>query len=82
MASAVITGAEVSAASEIDESDFLAEGEVHIHARRGESGVVRVVDGEWLTVTWRRTGTTTDCHLSELVVLERRPEPIFLTLTA
>lgn len=41
-------------------------GRTFVHAVAGDLGVIVGVDGDWLTVTWETTGTTTDCHVSEL----------------
>lgn len=56
----------VQAGVEITEPDFLGQA-LHLHAQRGGIGHVVQMDGEWATVTWERTGTTTDCHLEQLV---------------
>ncbi len=58
----------VAAAMQITESDFNGEA-LWIHAEPGESGVVRQTSPEGVyTVTWERTGTTTDCFASELAL--------------
>ena len=57
---------EVRARFDVEEADFPEEGNTHTHARAGETGHVRMVVGEWLTVTWHRTGTTYDVHVSEV----------------
>ncbi len=58
-------GDTVRAASRITEEEF-AGNPLHTHASVGDLGLVQVVDGEWLTVTWQPSGTTTDCNLSEV----------------
>lgn len=54
----------VAATKRITEAGFLGKRE-HVHALVGDRGTVQAVDGAWATVTWDRTGTTTDCHTSE-----------------
>lgn len=53
----------VEAVKCVDEE--LPDGHVHIHAVTEDIGHVTAVDGEWFTVTWHRTGTITDTHVSE-----------------
>jgi hypothetical protein len=60
-------GDAVRAARVIFERDF-GGCPFHVHAEPGEMGWVQIVDGNWLTVTWAREGTTTDCHVSELAM--------------
>ncbi len=62
----------VAAVEEIFETDFAATGDIHFHAFAGEVGTVQVTDGEWLTVTWHRTGTTTDVHQDEVFAFQAR----------
>lgn len=59
-------GMSVLAAERITENDFMGR-ETWVHAQPGEAGIVLLSDGEWLTVTWDRTGTTTDVHASEVL---------------
>jgi hypothetical protein len=47
------------------EADFRGEA-VWTHAKPGYVGHVVGVDGPWITVTFERTGTTTDCHVEDL----------------
>lgn len=56
----------VEAIKTITEDNFPKHGQHHTHAKLGDLGDVRGVDGEWVTVTWRRSTTTTDCHPSEI----------------
>ncbi len=51
---------QVRATEDITENNFPESGNVHTHALRGDVGEVQGVDGEWLTVTWTRIGTTID----------------------
>ncbi len=59
-------GCTVTAAGHITEENF-AGSPFHVHALEGCTGTVMGVDGDFLTVTWHQSGTTTDCHLSELM---------------
>lgn len=59
------TGDRVTASRKITEAGFMGK-RVHVHALKGDLGQVRLQDGEYSTVTWERTGTTTDCHASEI----------------
>ena len=43
---------------------------VHVHAVPGDYGAVQARDGEWATVTWIRTGSTTDCHEEQFRVIK------------
>lgn len=65
----IALGSWVLATQEITEPDFM--GEIQwTHALAGAVGhVLGVPDPDWVTVTWERTGTTTDCHVSEFLVL-------------
>ncbi len=58
-------GDSVRAAETITEQNFMGR-RTWVHARVGELGHVMAIDGEWSTITWDRSGTTTDCHASEL----------------
>ncbi len=60
-----IVGDSVKALERLTEAKFMGKA-IHVHAEKGDLGRIEGVDGEWLTVTWERTGTTTDCHASEL----------------
>jgi len=58
----------VTAAIQIIEENFMGEA-LWVHAEPGDSGVVRQTTPDGLyTVTWSRTGTTTDCFVSELAL--------------
>ena len=59
----------VRALDTITETDFLDDGLEFTHAQKGDLGVVREVKGQWSTVTWGGTGTTTICHASEFTSL-------------
>lgn len=65
----VMVGARVLALEELSERNFM-DKVLHVHAIEGDVGVIQEIDGLWATITWERTGTTTDCHFSEF-----RPEP-------
>lgn len=60
----------VQATEDISEPGFMGF-ELWVHALRGGVGHVMGVGSaeEMFTVTWERTGTTTDCHASELLRL-------------
>ena len=50
--------------------EILPDGHAIVHAKPGCLGIVRAVDGDWVTVTWgctRCPKTTTDTHRSEFV---------------
>lgn len=58
-------GDSVRAAAVITEEDFNGKA-IHVHARIDDLGIIRGIDGEWLNVTWSPSGTTTECHESEI----------------
>lgn len=73
MGSTIQVGGLVQAAEDITEPGFNGQA-LWTHARRNAVGHVMGMDldeaGEaWATITWERTGTTTDCHESELIYL-------------
>ncbi len=60
-------GSVVRAVEQVTE-EWFADEEFHIHAEAGDLGVVAVLDGPWITVVWRSSGTATACHLSEITL--------------
>lgn len=58
-------GNKVVAVEPITEQNFAGK-KLHTHALRGDVGRVWHVDGDWITVTFERTGTTTGCDRREL----------------
>lgn len=50
----------------IQEEEGFRGADVWVHAEPGAVGHVMRVDGETITVTFERTETTTDCHVSDL----------------
>lgn len=55
----------VKALNQILESGLFDDGDWE-HAGTGDLGQVVGSNGDFLLVTWDRTGTTCDCHPSEL----------------
>ena len=51
------------------EQDFPTAGEHHTHAMPGDVGQVVGINGEFLLVTWEPSGTTCDCHLTDLELI-------------
>lgn len=45
-----------------------------IHAEPGDIGMLQECCPEWANVTWRRTGTTTVCHCTELSLPDDGPQ--------
>lgn len=66
MSTGLKAGGRVIAAARITEKNFAGKAE-HVHAMPGDEGLIRAADGEWLTVTWHPSGTTTDCHAEDVV---------------
>jgi hypothetical protein len=60
-----VVGDWVQAVEVITEPNFMGEL-LWQHAHKGAVGHVMGLDGEWLTVTFEHSGTTTDCHFSEV----------------
>lgn len=60
-----MVGERVQALTRVTERRFAGKN-VHVHAAPGDVGIVHQVDGDWSTVTFERSGTTTDCHASEI----------------
>lgn len=59
-------GSQVVAQNRITELGLLKRRELHVHAEPGDSGNVVFAVDDRRTVTWERTGTTSECLLSEL----------------
>jgi hypothetical protein len=59
-------GSSVLAVETIAEENFLGKANF-VHAKRNDVGRVISIDQGCPTVLWKRTGTATVCHTSEIV---------------
>lgn len=66
-------GTEVKATKRLTEENFMGAA-LHVHAERGEVGIVEDVDPIWITVRFRRSGTAVGCSKDEIRAVRKAPQ--------